>query len=494
MAITAKRFFEVARLALLLCAFTLSAAAQDRAGSEKTFTETEVSFKTEDGWMIHGTFSLPAGVAAGEKIPAVILIHSPAHDRDIYLGRHQVGINRFAKDSLRAALGNAATLRIDIRGRGKSSQPQEYHTFTPEQRARVALDVSGAIAFLSRQEKVDASRIGVVAEGASAEAAVLGAFKDQRVRAMALLSGRMGPAAKDLIASRADLPLLCLASKEDKIGLVDMTEAFSRSRHHLSDLLIFRDIGAGNSMFIMWANKFPDEKPLEVTVGEWLAARLKDSSGAREVSFQTEDGWTLYGSFRPPQRSQTNAPGVILIHSYLTDRHIFDELEQMLSAAGLAVLNFDFRGRGRSQGKGSYFDLPVAERDKAYLDVKAAADFLASQKGVNPDRLAIVASSIGVKYGLKAASADARIKSFVMLGGMPDRPDVERARFPILFVSSLGLPPIAQAFREFYKITRARGSQLLEFEGGAVGYQVFEIDETLQPLIVRWLKPQLTIP
>ena len=185
---------------------------------------------------------------------------------------------------------------------------------------------------------------------------------------------------------------------------------------------------------------------------------------------------------------------MILVHSYLTDRHVFAELEQMLVDAGFAVLNIDFRGRGKSKAKGSYFDLSQEERDKAYLDVRAAADFLAAQDGVNSDRLAIIATSIGVKYGLKAASSDARIKSFVMLGGMPDSPDVEKSRFPILFVSSLGLPPIAQAFRNFYSLTKDRGSRLLEYEGGAVGYQIFEIDDGLQPLIVQWLKPQLNLP
>ncbi|HSE99055.1 MAG TPA: hypothetical protein VLD57_12375, partial [Blastocatellia bacterium] len=67
------------------------------------------------------------------------------------------------------------------------------------------------------------------------------------------------------------------------------------------------------------------------------------------------------------------------------------------------------------------------------------------------------------------------------------------ASFPILFISSQGLPQIAEAFRGFYHTTRDRGSHLLEYEGAAIGYQVFDIDETLQPLIVRWLRPQLTL-
>ena len=479
-------------VAILVCALGFGQPLQDQGGPKQGFDEKEVSFKTEDGWTIHGTFSIPAGLNTREKVPAVVLIHSPAHDRDIYLGGHQVGPNTFAKLSLRSALGNTATLRIDIRGRGKSAEPQEYHSFTAEQRAQVALDVSGAIEFLSHQSIIDPDRLGVVAESVTAEPAVVATFKDRRIRALVLLSGRLGQGAKNVIASRDDLPMLCVASKEDKTGIADMAEAYKLSRNAASDFMVYQDVGIGNSMFIMYANKFPKEKPLETIIADWVIPKLRAS--AQEVSFRTEDGWTLSGSLRLPQTGgRSSAPGVILVHSYLTDRHVFDEMEHLLSAAGFVVLNFDFRGRGKSQEKGNYFDLPMAERDKAYLDVKAALDFLASQNGVNADRLALVTTSIGVKYGMKAACVDPRVKSFVMLGGMPDRADVEKSRFPILFVSSLGLPPIAQAFRDFYKIAKDHGSSLLEYEGGSVGYQIFEIDENLQPFIVKWLKPQLTM-
>lgn len=479
-------------VAILVCALGFGLPLQDQGSPKQGFDEKEVSFKTEDGWTIHGTFSIPSGLNPREKVPAVVMIHSPAHDRDIYLGGHQVGPNSFAKMSLRSALGNTATLRIDIRGRGKSAEPQEYHSFTPEQRAQIALDVSGAIEFLSHQSIVDPDRVGVVAESVTAEPAVVAAFKDRRIRALVLLSGRLGQGAKNAIASRDDLPILCVASKEDKTGIADMAEAYKLSRNAASDFMVYQDVGIGNSMFIMYANKFPKEKPLETIIGDWMTPKLRAS--AQEISFKTEDGWTLYGTLRLSQiGSPSSAPGIILVHSYLTDRHVFDEMEHRLSAAGFVVLNFDFRGRGKSQAKGNYFDLPTAERDKAYLDVKAALDFLASQNGVNADRLALVTTSIGVKYGMKAACVDPRVKSFVMLGGLPDRADVEKSRFPILFVSSLGLPPIAQAFRDFYKIAKDHGSSLLEYEGGSVGYQIFEIDENLQPYIVKWLKPQLTM-
>lgn len=478
-----------ALLLLWLCcpAFGLTTQEEDQGLIDK-----QVSFKTADGWTIYGTLCLPTNLPPGKKIPGVVLIHSPVHDQDIYLGRYQIGPNTFAKTNLRTSLGNTVTLRIDIRGRGKSSEPQEYHTFTEDQRARVALDVSGAIEFLSQQSQVNANQIGVIAEGASAEAAVTGALKDRRVRALVLLSGRLGEAAKGLIASRTDVPVLCIATREDKTGLLDMADVFRLSQNPASDLLALRDVGLGNSMFIMWANKFPNEKPLELTVADWLVPKLLTSP--QEVSFKTGDGWTIYGELCSAHvNGQSKVPGVILLHSYLTDRHVFDDLERMLVTSGFTVLNIDFRGRGKSLTKGSYFELPLEERDKAYLDVRAAADFLAGQQGVSSDRLSIVATSIGVKYGMKAASSDARVKSFVMLGGMPDRADVEKSQFPILLVSSLGLPPIAEAFRGFYKQTKDHGSQLVEYEGGAIGYQIFEIDEGLQPLIVRWLRPQLNL-
>jgi len=484
-----KRFF-LPISGLLLVSLSCVAFGLPAQEDDGGLTDKAVSFKTADGWTIYGTLSLPASLSPGKKIPGVVLVHSPVHDQDIYLGRHQVGPNTFAKMNLRTALGNTATLRIDIRGRGKSSAPQEYYTFNEEQRAGVSLDVLGAIQFLSQQPQINSNQIGVVAEGSSAEPAVMGALKDRRVRALVLLSGRLGETAKELIASRSDVPILSVATKEDKVGLLDMADVFKMSPNPASDLLMLKDIGMGNSMFIMWANKFPNEKPLEVIVADWFVPKLLASP--QEVSFSTEDGWTIYGQLSRSPASGAKAPGVILLHSYLTDRHVFDDLERMLVSAGFAVLNIDFRGRGRSLTKGSYFELPVEERDKAYLDVRAAADFLAAQQGVS-DRLSIVATSIGVKYGLKAASSDARIRSFVMLGGMPDRVDVEKSRFPILLVSTLGLPPIAEAFRAFYQLTKEHGSQLVEYEGGAIGYQIFDIDDRLQPLIVRWLKPQLNL-
>jgi dienelactone hydrolase len=452
------------------------------------FKETEVSFKAGDGWLIHGTLSVPT-LASSESVPGAILIPSPSHDRDVY------GHNGYP--SLRANIEKESigTLRIDLRGRGRSFEPQEYHRLTEEQRARVSLDVSGALEFLSQQEEIDADRLGVIAEAASAEAATLAAVEDTRVSALVLLSGRMGQAAKESVGARADLPVLCVVSQEDKISLVDMTDVYKLSQHPETDIFIHRDLGIGNPMFSMWAAKYPQEKPLESCVATWLADRLSDSSQSKEVSFSTGDGWTIFGSLRLPHSAKSqSAPGVVLVHSNLSDRHVFDGLERRLAAAGFAVLNIDFRGKGKSQNKGSYFAMSLEERDKGYLDVLSAMEFLSTYKGIDANEISIVATSVGVKYGVKAACVNAKVRSLVVLGGLPDSNEIKNANFPVLFVSNQGVPQIAEAFRECYRVSKNRRSQILKYEGGAVGYQLFHIDPKLEPYIVTWLKSQSTKP
>jgi len=449
--------------------------------------ETEVSFQADDGWLIKGIFAVPSS-AATEPVPAAILVPSPSHDVDVY------GHNGYP--SLRAAIEteNIATLRIDIRGRGKSSEPQEYHTLTDEQREKVSLDIHGAAEFLRRQKEIAQSGIAVVAEGSSAHAAALAVVEDQGISAFVLLSGRLGQRAKEALAHRTDLPVLCVVSQEDKISFSDMTCVYKTSRASASDILIRRDLGIGNPMFSMWAAKYPNETPLERTVASWIGDRLSGSQ-SQEISFQTEDGWTIFGSLQLPGRAQSRqSPGVVLVHSNLSDRHIFDELEQSLAQAGFAVLNIDFRGRGKSRNRGSYFALPAEERNKGSLDVIAAIDFLERQDGVNGNEIAIVATSVGVKYGVQAACSDPRVVSLVVLGGLPDHDELKKAEFPILFVSNQGVPQIAEAFRQSYSAARNRRSQLLKYEGGAVGYQLFQIDQRLIPLIVEWLRSQSSQP
>ena len=58
-------------------------------------------------------------------------------------------------------------------------------------------------------------------------------------------------------------------------------------------------------------------------------------------------------------------PGVVLLHTGRSDRTAYARLERLLTDAGLAVLNIDWRGRGESTNLGTYFDLDDATKAAA---------------------------------------------------------------------------------------------------------------------------------
>jgi dienelactone hydrolase len=336
----------------------------------------------------------------------------------------------------------------------------------------------------------------MVAEEEGAEAAVAGWGGDTRVKAMALISGRLSGPAKDSIASERELPLFLIVSSEDKRGFADMTDAYFLSTNRESDIEVYRGLGIGTAMFKAFQSKFPNEKPLQQTIGDWISDKLLSTGTLTEVSFHTEDGWTIYGNLRVPQNAAARVPAVILLHSGLSDRNAYHELEAALAQAGLAVLNIDWRGKGKSTGKGKYFELSKAERDKGYLDAKGAVNFLTSQPGIDADRLGIMGTVIGAKYAMAAAADEPRIKTVIVLTGYipteKEKTYVSTQRLPIFYVTSRGHRAVTQSMTELYGLSKGSGSELLVYNGGAIGYQLFELDKDLLPRVVRWMKDKLS--
>ncbi|HUE80778.1 MAG TPA: hypothetical protein VMM84_01610 [Pyrinomonadaceae bacterium] len=150
-------------------------ALASTVGSATAFaSEREISFKTEDGWTIYGTLSIPD--TTRNKVPVVILLPSTEHDRAAFEIYRDPGAGRPQYPGLAPVIRgkSVATLNLDLRGRGKSLGKKELHSFSAEELSKIYLDVQGALAFLESQPEVDATRIGIVAVGKSAEAAVMG--------------------------------------------------------------------------------------------------------------------------------------------------------------------------------------------------------------------------------------------------------------------------------------------------------------------------------
>lgn len=456
-----------------------TAAAQDR------LVEREVTFKAEDGWVISGMLSVPTG---DRRSPAVIFLHSYEHDRDAY--------GQYLYPGLAQIIGarDVATLRLDFRGRGKSEGAKKLHLFRPEERSKLYLDVRAAVAYLSSQPGIDPNRIGIVAEGVSAEAAVLGWSGDRRIKGMILISGRLSPAAKKQIEEDPELPLSLIVSQEDRESFEDMSEAYVLTRSDNSRIAVYRDIGMGTTMFSVWRSEKPREKPLEDGLADWMTGILKSYGHTREVAFDTEDGWKLSGTLRTPSDpgEGSKTAGVILIHSSFSSRHIFDHLAELLVRRGLVVLNFDTRGRGRSAGKGEFINLPLEERNKGTLDVKAAVGFLRSQPGVA--NIGLLGTDRGANNALAVAASESGIGALVLMTTLlsaSEKEAIAKLETPVFYVASREIESATQGFAEAHASTKNRASRLLIFNGGALGYEIFELDESLEPSIADWLRDQL---
>lgn len=462
---------------------------------EAEAADKEVSFKTEDGWTIYGLLSAPEN--APGRLPVVVLLPSIEHDRAAFGIYRDPGPGRPQYPGIAPVIAarGVATLTLDLRGRGRSTGKKEMHSFSPEEMSKVYLDVRAALDFISSRPELDPSRTAIVAAGTSAEAAVMAGIGDKRIRAISMLSGRLSEAAKTRIASNPEMPLLFIVSSEDRPGFGDMTEAYFLSKNRESDIEVFEGLGIGTWMLSMFRQKFPNDTPLHKRIGDWVADQILSTGSLAEVSFQSSDGWTIHGNLRVPQGGAEKLPAVVLAHSGLSDRYAYHDLELALAKVNLVVLNIDWRGRGKSTGKGKYFELARAERDKGHLDVLAAVNYLASLPAVDANRIGVLGTIIGARYAMAALAEDPRIKTGVVLTGYipteKEKAYLTTQNVPVLYITSRGHGAVTRSLTDMYRLTRDKGSELIVKDGGAIGYQLFELDEELLPRVVDWMKEKL---
>jgi cephalosporin-C deacetylase-like acetyl esterase len=447
--------------------------------------EREVTFKTEDGWTIHGTLSVPEVTGEAERFPVVLLLHSSGHDQETFNKHYAIpGLSQIF------ATGRIASLRIDWRGRGKSIGNQEFHSFTQAQRENVYLDVKAAISFLVTQKHLDSRHIAVLAEEFSADAAVRGSMGEPRVKLFVFISGRLGEKAKKYLADEL-LPVLCIVSSDDKSGFADMTEIYRRSNHPSSDIFVFRNAGIGTTIFYLWRHRFPKEKPVDELIVDWVSNYLAELNASREISFLSEDGWTIYGDLLMPRGITGNVPGVVLLHTALSDRYVYHHLAETISNNGMAVLNIDWRGRGKSQGKGKYSDLKQEERERGYLDAQGAINFLSSLPAIDANRISVLGTDRGALHAVNIALNDTRVKALVILTVIfteKEKTALRTLAIPILYIASRGIEEVVRDLTEAHRISSNKRSHLAIFPGSALGYQMLEADQAVQSTIVNWLR------
>ena len=112
------------------------------------------------------------------------------------------------------------------------------------------------------------------------------------------------------------------------------------------------------------------------------------------MSFSVEkivvDGQAVIGHLIFPENVREKNPAVLFIHGWGSNQTKNIERAKELAQAGHICLTIDLRGHGESEG-----DFKTLSRADHLVDVLAAYDFLASQRGVDSENIAVVGASYG---------------------------------------------------------------------------------------------------
>ena len=133
------------------------------------------------------------------------------------------------------------------------------------------------------------------------------------------------------------------------------------------------------------------------------------------VSFYSE-GVKLRGDLFLPDGLAANErrPGIVLCHGYTGVRSLYlPDNARVLTEAGYAVLTFDYKGWGDSDGPKSRLS-PYGR----VIDSQAALTFLGAQPGVDQDRLGLYGTSYGGATVVWTAAIDPRARCVVSVVGI----------------------------------------------------------------------------
>lgn len=210
----------------------------------------EVTLSAADGFALKGTFY--SGDTAG---PGVLLLHQCDANRQIY-------------DHLAAMLNTAgyAVLTFDFRGFGEKAG-QRVQQLTAQQQKIMASDIDTALSFLKSQSTVNPRALGVVAGDCAVNEAIHAGQRHPEIRTLVLLSGSTDAEGEAYIRNSPRVPILGIASDEDRDAAAAMKKLVAISTNSDSQLQMLSNAGHAASMFA----KQPD---LEPDIVVWFRSNL----------------------------------------------------------------------------------------------------------------------------------------------------------------------------------------------------------------------------
>lgn len=127
-------------------------------------------------------------------------------------------------------------------------------------------------------------------------------------------------------------------------------------------------------------------------------------AGLDEVTFPTGDGLTLRGWYWPADQPRA---AIVVAHGFAMTRLELIELARGLQARGYAMLLFDFRAHGASDGRRSTIGAREAE------DVVAGVRFLRGRPELRHCAIGVLGVSMGAVAALLAAAREPAIAAVV---------------------------------------------------------------------------------
>jgi fermentation-respiration switch protein FrsA (DUF1100 family) len=162
---------------------------------------------------------------------------------------------------------------------------------------------------------------------------------------------------------------------------------------------------------------FPDKYP----AGDWNPAGLT----VEEASFQAADGTRLHGWFVPHENPRAV---VLFAHGNAGNITGREDVLRALHRLGVAVLAFDYRGYGRSQGSPTEAGV--------LADGRAARTWLAKRVGIPESDIVLMGESLGGAVAVQLA-AEAPARGLVLENTFSSVPDVATYHYPWLPVKQL---------------------------------------------------------
>jgi len=209
----------------------------------------EVTIPAEDGFSLKGTF-----YSAGKSGPGVLLLHQCNADRQIY-------------DNLGAMLSAAGynALTLDFRGFGGSKNAQ--YKDLASSRDKMPSDVDAALKFLSSQDRVNKTMLGVVGGSCGVNQSIQAARRHSEIRTLVLLSGGTDADGEAFVKSSTKMPIFGAASEEDTNAAASIKKIVGLSANKDSHLTMLKDAGHAATMFA----KQPD---LQADIVIWFRTNL----------------------------------------------------------------------------------------------------------------------------------------------------------------------------------------------------------------------------